>query len=137
VRRQTGTGESENYLVMGNYLLNDRVVPAMDQAWRASAGRQFEDRLMDTALAARDAGGDMAGHRSSGILVHDADGYPRTDLRIDFAPRREGLPDAVDQLKAAVEAWKPMIPYFKARPSTPDMPGWMDWLKAQGTPYRD
>lgn len=132
-----GAITGENYLVMGNYLLNDRVVPAMERAWRASAGKQFEDRLMDTALAARDAGGDMAGHRSSGILVHDSDGYPRTDLRVDFAPRREGLPDAVDQLNAAVEAWKPMIPYFKARPGTPDMPGWMDWLKAQGTPYRD
>jgi uncharacterized Ntn-hydrolase superfamily protein len=133
----TGAITGENYLVMGNYLLNDQVVPAMDRAWRASAGKAIEDRLMETAIAARDAGGDMAGHRSSGILVHDADGYARTDLRIDFAPRRGGLPDAVDQLKTALDAWKPMIPYFKARPKTPDMPGWMDWLKAQGTPYRD
>lgn len=133
----TGAITGENYLVMGNYLLNADVVPAMDRAWKASAGQGLEDRLIATAVAARDAGGDMAGHRSSGILVHDADGYPRTDLRIDYAPRRPGLPDAVDQLKAMVAVWKPMIPYFKARPKTPDMPGWMDWMKAQGTPYSD
>lgn len=132
-----GAITGENYLVMGNYLLNTGVVPAMDRAWKASAGQALEERLMATCIAARDAGGDLGGHRSAAMLVTDADGCERTDLRIDFAPQKPGQPDAVDQLRALLTTWTPMIPYFKARPGTPEMPGWRDWMAARGTPFSD
>lgn len=133
----SGAVAGDSYLVMGNYLLTDEVVPAMDRAWHASASKLFEDRLMDTVTAARDAGGDLGGHRSSCLMVHDTDACARTDLRVDFAPKRAGQLDAIDTLRETLERWKPMIPYFKARPQNPAMPGWADWLKAQGTPFRD
>lgn len=127
----------DGYVVMGNYLLTDQVVPKMDQAWHASEGKMLEDRLMAVVIAARDEGGDLGGHRSSCMLVYDTEPYARTDLRIDFAPKRDGQPDAVDGLQDILERWKPMIGYYKARPHKPTMPGWADWLEAQGTPFRD
>lgn len=129
------TGDA--YVVMGNNLLTDKVVPAMDKAWHDGSGTLFEERLMAVVLAARDAGGDKGGHRSSCLLVHDTDSYVRTDLRVDFVPKRAGQPDALDALKDALERWKPLIEYFKLRPHNPTMPGWADWLAVRGTPFRD
>jgi len=126
-----------NYLVMGNYLLTDKVVPAMNQAWLGSEGKLFEDRLMAVVVAARNAGGDLGGHRSSCMMVYDTEAYARTDLRIDFMPKREGAPDAVDALGEILDRWRPMIDYYKVRPHNPSMPGWADWLAAQGTPFKD
>jgi len=127
----------DGYLVMGNYLLTEQVVPDMNAAWLESEGELFEDRLMSVAVAARDAGGDLGGHRSSCLLVYDTEAYARTDLRIDFVPKRDGQPDAVDALGEILGHWKPMIGYYKVRPHNPSMPGWADWLASQGTPFKD
>jgi uncharacterized Ntn-hydrolase superfamily protein len=127
----------DGYVVMGNYLLTAKVVPNMDEAWRNSEGELFEDRLMAVAIAARDEGGDLGGHRSACMLVYDTESYARTDLRIDFIPKREGQPDAVDALRDILQRWKPMIGYYKVRPHNPSMPGWADWLSAQGMPFTD
>ena len=129
----TGNG----YVVMGNYLLTDRVVPAMNDAWLGSEGQLFEDRLMAVTIAARNEGGDLGGHRSSCMLVYDTEAYARTDLLIDFMPKREGAPDAVDALKEILDRWRPLIDYYKVRPHNPSMPGWADWLAAQGTPFKE
>ncbi|MBC5767046.1 DUF1028 domain-containing protein [Ramlibacter albus] len=133
----SGAIVGDGYLVMGNYLLTDQVVPKMDEAWRNSEGKLFEERLLAAAVAARDAGGDLGGHRSSCMLVYDTEAYARTDLRIDFVPKREGERDAVDALGEILDRWKPMIGYYKVRPHNPSMPGWSDWLAEQGTPFRD
>ena len=127
----------EGYVVMGNYLLTDKVVPNMNEAWRASEGKLFEERLMDVVIAARDEGGDLGGHRSSCMLVYDTEPYARTDLRIDFMPKRAGAHDAVDALRDILDRWKPLIGYYKVRAHNPSMPGWQDWLAAQGKPFRD
>ena len=127
----------QNYLVMGNYLLTAQVVPKMDEAWHASEGQMLEDRLMAVVIAARDEGGDLGGHRSSCMQVFDTESYARTDLRIDFVPKRLGGPDAVDGLSEILDKWKPMIGYYKVRPHNPSMIGWADWLAEQGTPFKD
>lgn len=122
---------------MGNYLLTDRVVPSMERAWRESEGRLFEDRLLAALTAGRDEGGDLGGHRSAALLVYDTEAYARTDLRIDFVPKRDGQPDAVDALAVLLDRFRPLIDYYKQRAHRPDMPGWSDWLSQQGTPFRD
>ncbi len=127
----------ENYVVMGNMLLTDKVVPEMDRAWRESEGDLFENRLMAVVVAGRDQGGDAGGHRSAALIVYDCEAYARTDLRIDFVPKRAGQPDAVDALKDLLEHWRDMIPYYKVRPHNPSMPGWADWLEKQGKPFKD
>ena len=133
----TSSVTGQDYLVMGNYLLTDQVVPAMDAAWHSTAGALFEDRLMACVVAGRDAGGDLAGHRSACMLVYEDETYARTDLRIDFMPKRDGAPDAVDALRTLLDRWHPLIEFYKFRPHDPTTPGWHDWLAAQGTPFKD
>ena len=133
----TDSVTGENYLVMGNHLLTDRVVPAMDAAWVATKGELFEDRLMACVVAGRNEGGDLAGHRSACLIVHEDETYARTDLRIDFMPKRPGEPDAVDALGTLLDRWRPLIEFYKFRPHDPATPGWHDWLTMQGTPFID
>jgi uncharacterized Ntn-hydrolase superfamily protein len=129
----TGPG----YVVMGNYLASADVVPAMDRAWNESEGKAFENRLMSALVAGRDAGGDIGGHRSSCMLVHDLGPHPRTDLRIDFAPKREGVPDAVDALRELLGRYQPVSDYYQALPRNPKLPNWMKWLEERGSPFRE
>jgi uncharacterized Ntn-hydrolase superfamily protein len=126
-----------NFVVMGNMLKTDAVVPAMHRMWLDTDGQLFEDRLVAVVKAGRDQGGDAGGHRSACLLVYDTEAYPRTDLRIDFVPKVEGQPDAVDALEVLLKRWRPMIEFYKIRPHDPTMPGWSDWLAEQGTPFRD
>ncbi|CAN0052242.1 unnamed protein product, partial [Phaeothamnion confervicola] len=43
----------DNYVVMGNMLVTDKVVPEMDRAWRETEGQLFEDRLLAAVVAGR------------------------------------------------------------------------------------
>ncbi|NBS59220.1 MAG: DUF1028 domain-containing protein [Betaproteobacteria bacterium] len=127
----------ENYVVMGNMLVSDKVVPEMDRAWRETEGQLFEDRLLAAVVAGRAQGGDAGGHRSAALIVYDTEPWTRTDLRVDFVPKRAGQPDAVDALKDLLDHWRDMIPYYKVRPHNPSMIGWHDWLAQQGRPFKD
>ena len=127
----------ENYVVMGNMLVSDKVVPEMDRAWRETEGQLFEDRLLAAVVAGRAQGGDSGGHRSAALIVYDTEPWTRTDLRVDFVPKRAGQPDAVDALKDLLDHWRDMIPYYKVRPHNPSMIGWHDWLAQQGKPFKD
>ncbi len=131
----TGPG----YVVMGNYLLTDKVVPDMDRAWRESEGKLFEERLLAALTAGRDQGGDLGGHRSAALIVYETEAYARTDLRVDFVPKRDKGkgPDAVDALKELLDRWAPLIEYYKFRPHEPTVAGWADWLAQQGKPFKD
>jgi uncharacterized Ntn-hydrolase superfamily protein len=136
-KQHKGALVGDGYVVMGNLLATDRVLPDMEKAWRDSAGELFEERLMRVITAGRDAGGDAGGHRSACLIVYDTEPYGRTDLRCDYAPKRPGEPDAVDRLREAFDVYKPLIPYYKVRPHNPSMIGWIDQLKAQGIDFRD
>ena len=136
-KTHTAVLSGHGYVVMGNMLASDRVVPEMERAWLASEGQLFEDRLLATVVAGRDQGGDAGGHRSACLLVYSTEAYPRTDLRIDFVPKRAGQPDAVDALGELMDRWRTLIRFYEMRPHRPDMIGWMEWLKEQGTPFAD
>jgi uncharacterized Ntn-hydrolase superfamily protein len=132
-----GSITGPNYLVMGNFLASDQVLEDMNKAWNDSSASLFEDRLLRTLVAGRNAGGDQGGHRSSCLLVYDTEPYARTDLRVDFVPKKQNATDAVDTLVTLLETYRPMIPYYKIRPHNPAMPGWQEWLAAEGTPFSE
>jgi uncharacterized Ntn-hydrolase superfamily protein len=136
-KEHKGAITGDGYVVMGNLLGSARVLPEMDRAWRESESELFEERLMRVVTAGRDAGGDAGGHRSACLITYDTEPYGRTDLRIDFAPKRAGEPDAVDLLRRAFDQYAPMIPYYKVRPHNPSMIGWVDWLRERGVDFVD
>lgn len=86
-----------NYSVQANMMLNDKVVPAMEKAWLASASQPLAERLVAVLEAAEKAGGDIRGKQSAALLVVSgkASSEPwndrKVDLRVDDAqdPIRE------------------------------------------------
>ena len=74
-------------------MANDRVWPAMAEAFRASAGQPLAERLLAALQAAEAAGGDVRGRQSAALIVVRAEttGEPwrdrLVDLRVDDSPR--------------------------------------------------
>jgi uncharacterized Ntn-hydrolase superfamily protein len=138
VKEPRGGHAGPDFVAMGNFLSSENVVPAMEKAWRDSRESLFEWKLLRALEAGRDAGGDAGGHRSAALIVHHRAPYPPTDLRVDFVPKREGSPDAVDTLFDIFRRWEPLMDFYRDRPSNPAMGNWQDWLRtAKGVQWAD
>ena len=120
----------KNFVAMGNGLASPDVWPRMAQVFQGTSSEILEDRLLLALEAGRDAGGDLLGHLSAGLVVFGKNSYPRTDLRVDMhLPLPGGTRDAVSELRRIVEAYKPMIEYYEHRPCNVDtVDEWIDWL---------
>lgn len=118
------------FVAMGNGLGGPDVYSRMAKAYKDSAEEILEERLMLALEAGRDAGGDLVGHLSAGLVVYGKDSYARTDLRVDMhLPVEGGAKDAVDDLRRIFNAYKPMIGYYEFRPHNVDkVKEWIDWL---------
>jgi len=114
-----------NFVAMGNYLVNEGVAKAMAEAFETSAQEPMEERLMRALEAGRDAGGQHGGQHSGGLLVYDWEVFPRVDLRVDFHE------EPIGELRRILEQYKPLIPYYAQRPSDPTIGGFDDWLARQ------
>ncbi len=123
----------EGFVVIGNGLVSTEVVEVLARAWHDSTETVFERKLLEVLRAGRDAGGDAKGHRSSALIVYDRAPFPLTDLRVDYAPERDGRPDAVDQLIEMYEQWDPLKDFYFDRPfRVPNDDTFRDWLAAKG-----
>lgn len=78
----TGT----NYAIIGNGLVSENVLVAMEKAFRQSTGAPLAMRLMLALEAGQAAGGQTTGSMSAALLVRtNAGGFADTDLRVDAA----------------------------------------------------
>ena len=117
----------KNFITMGNCLTGEQVVKAMADAFESSADEALEERLLQAIEAGRDAGGQIGGHLSSGLLVYDWEVFPRVSLRVDH--HRE----PIKELRRIFELYKPLIPYYSKLPSDPSIAEHSDdWLRSQG-----
>jgi uncharacterized Ntn-hydrolase superfamily protein len=79
----------DDYSVQANMMLNDRIVPAMAEAWERNQGLPLAERVLQVLMAAESAGGDIRGRQSAVLLVVDGDPPPhpwmdkKIDLRVD------------------------------------------------------
>ncbi|MCB2196171.1 MAG: DUF1028 domain-containing protein [Bacteroidetes bacterium] len=79
----------ENYSVQANMMLNDKVVPAMAEAFEEHADLPLAERVVQTMLAAQNAGGDIRGKQSAVLLVVNTKPVEnewmdkKIDLRVD------------------------------------------------------
>jgi uncharacterized Ntn-hydrolase superfamily protein len=89
------------FSVQANLMTDDRIWPAMAQAYRASEG-DLADRLIAALEAAQSAGGDIRGRQSAAIVIVSAEstGKPWVDRRFDL--RIEDHPRPVEELKRLV-----------------------------------
>lgn len=119
-----GSIAKKNFIAMGNYLANEKVVEEMARAFESSLDEHLEERLMRAIEAGRDAGGQKNGQQNAAaIIVCDWDILPRVDLRIDWY---DG--DAIAKLRNLLEMFKPLIPFYNLRIKDPTIGGWRDWL---------
>jgi len=80
----------DDFVVLGNMLTSDRVVPAMFDAFGAATG-DLAERILAAMDAAEEAGGDVRGRISASLVVVGGEAGPRPwsntlfDLRVDDA----------------------------------------------------
>jgi len=86
-----GHANGENFSVQANMMLNDKVVPAMEQAWKANNTLPLAERMVEVLKAAQAAGGDIRGKQSAALVVVAAQKSDKPwddrliDLRVDDA----------------------------------------------------
>lgn len=92
----------EQFSVQANLMLNDKVWPAMAQAFRNTTG-DLAERLLAALDAAEVAGGDIRGKQSAAILIVSAKntGRPWVDRTMDL--RVEDHPEPLKELRRLVK----------------------------------
>jgi uncharacterized Ntn-hydrolase superfamily protein len=124
-----GSIAKKNFIAMGNYLANEKVVEEMAGAFKSSVDECLEERLMRAIEAGRDAGGQKNGQQNAAaLIVYDWDIVPRVDLRVDWNDD-----DAIAELRRLLEMYKPLIPFYSLRLKDPTIGGWRDWLANKKT----
>lgn len=78
-----------NFSVQANMMLNDRVVPAMAEAYMEFADYPLAERVLEAMKAAENAGGDIRGRQSAALIVVGPERTTKSwedkkiDLRVD------------------------------------------------------
>jgi uncharacterized Ntn-hydrolase superfamily protein len=123
-----GHVEGDDFAVAGNVLAGEKVVTSMAQAFKSSAGRGLEERLLLALEAGRDAGGQADGERSAALFVTGAHPYPLFDLRVDVAKEPTG------ELRKAYEWYKPLAPFYSDCYEKGIPAKYKDYLRSIGWP---
>ncbi len=81
-----------NFSVQANMMLNDKVVPAMAEAFMRYSKYPLAERVVEVLKAAQEAGGDIRGKQSAALIVVGPEKTARSwedkkiDLRVDDHP---------------------------------------------------
>ena len=81
--------QGNNFSVQANMMLNEKVVPAMAEAFKRFSDYPLAERVVEAMKAAQDAGGDIRGKQSAALIVVGAEKTENSwedkkiDLRVD------------------------------------------------------
>ncbi|NIR51244.1 DUF1028 domain-containing protein [candidate division KSB1 bacterium] len=91
----------DNFSVQANLMLNDKVWPAMKEAYESTPG-DLADKMLASLEAAQSAGGDIRGKQSAAILIvrGESTGKPWEDRVMEL--RIEDHPNPIQELKRLV-----------------------------------
>ncbi|MEO8211356.1 MAG: DUF1028 domain-containing protein [bacterium] len=100
-----GNIAKENYSVQANLMLNDKVWPAMSEAFEESTG-PLAERMIAALEAAQQAGGDIRGKQSATIIIvkGESTGKIWEDRPIDL--RVEDNPEPIQELKRLLKVFR-------------------------------
>ncbi|HEX2173969.1 MAG TPA: DUF1028 domain-containing protein, partial [Dehalococcoidia bacterium] len=70
-RDWAGHRVGDGFIVLGNVLVGEHVLDAMEKGFTADPADDLEERLLRGIEAGRDAGGQHGGQRSAALLVYD------------------------------------------------------------------
>lgn len=104
---EAGHANGENFSVQANMMLNDKVVPAMEEAWKNNDTLPLAERMVAVLKAAQDQGGDIRGRQSAALLVvaPKASEEPWNDKLIDLR---------VDDAQSPVQELSRLLKVFRA-----------------------
>lgn len=106
----------DNFIALGNVLIGEHVLEAIETGYEAAADAPFEERLMRAIEAGRNAGGQHGGQNSAALVVYGDDFFPKVDLRVDVHD------EPVGELRRVFDAFSPAIGYYAARQRDPRVP---------------
>ncbi len=103
---EAGHITGDGFSVQANMMLNDQVWPAMDEAYRKSAGQPLAERLVAALEAAQAEGGDIRGKQSAALLVVRAESTGKLweDRLIDL--RVEDHPEPIQEIKRLLRVFR-------------------------------
>lgn len=114
VKPAFNAGQAEDCIAVGNILANDRVPPAMAEAFAADPSLHLAERLLRGLEAGLAAGGEHGPVSSAVLLVVHRECFPLVDLRIDNGA------DPIPRLRALWEEYLPWMEEFVIRAVEPD-----------------
>ncbi len=106
-----GHTNGENFSVQANMMLNDKVVPAMEKAWKGNSTLPLAERMIAVLKAAQQAGGDIRGRQSAALLIvaPEATSSPWNDELIDLRVDDSNHPiQEIDRLLKVFRAYEHM-----------------------------
>ena len=130
IKPASGHMNGDNCIAVGNFLANDRVLPAIiDGFANTSTEADLAERIISALEAAKQAGG-QAGtdgthlpERSAALLI----GAPGERFPIDI--RVDASTDAIAELRTTYDTYLPMHEFYLKRADNPtDLPSQDDWV---------
>jgi uncharacterized Ntn-hydrolase superfamily protein len=101
-----GHANGENFSVQANMMLNNKVVPAMEKAWKEKSTLPLAERMVEVLKAAQQAGGDIRGKQSAALLVVApvASNEPWNDRLIDL--RVDDAKDPITEISRLLKVFR-------------------------------
>lgn len=107
--------------VQGNRLTGADVIGEAARAFRDSAGKPLDERLMEALEAGDLVGGDAKGESSATIYIVEKEEYPLWDIRVDSHPR------PFEELRRLHDIFaRELIPEIRGMPTRADPAGELD-----------
>lgn len=108
---EAGHVNGENFSVQANMMLNDKVVPAMEKAWKENNNLPLAERMVEVLKAAQGEKGDIRGKQSAALLIvaPEATDEPWNDRLLDLRVDDHANPiQELDRLLSVYRAYEHM-----------------------------
>jgi uncharacterized Ntn-hydrolase superfamily protein len=106
----------DNFIALGNVLMGEHILDAMEAGFNRNGDSGFEEKLMAGLESGRDAGGQRGGQNSAAILVYGERAYPYVDLRVDIHD------EPVGELRRVFDGYMTAADYYWQRQVDPTVP---------------
>lgn len=101
-----GHSNGKDFSVQANMMLNDKVVPTMENAWKMNTDLPLAERMVAVLKAAQNEGGDIRGKQSAALLIvrEEATNEPWNDRLLDL--RVDDAENPIQELERLLKVFR-------------------------------